>query len=79
MSEIFQEIVNNSEWYKNLQYKDAKNFIKDNINSASRSFVAIGYYLKYIRDNELYEEDGYQNVWEFAQNEEMQRMKGKVE
>lgn len=70
MSEELQEVIkNNPEWYKNLQYKDVKVFIKDNINSASRSFVAIGYYLKYVRDNQLFKEDGYQNIWEFAQNE----------
>lgn len=64
-----EDIINSSEWYKDVQYKDAKNFIKENINAASRSFVAIGYYLKYIRDKKLYEQDGYQNIWEFAQAE----------
>jgi len=59
----------NPEWYKNLQYKDVKVFIQDNINSASRSFVAIGYYLKYVRDNELFKRDDYQNIWEFAKGE----------
>lgn len=57
------------EWYVNLQLKDVKTFIRANINSASRSFVAIGYYLKYIRDHKLFTEDGYQNIWEFAQDE----------
>jgi len=66
---VSEEIVNCSEWYKDVQYKDAKNFIRENINAASRSFVAIGYYLKYIRDKKLYEQDGYQNIWEFAQAE----------
>lgn len=64
-----EEIINSFEWYKNVQYKDAKNFIRENMNAASRSFVAIGYYLKYIRDKKLYEQDGYQNIWEFAQAE----------
>lgn len=70
MSNELQELMkNNSEWYKDLLYRDVKVYIRDNINSASRSFVAIGYYLKYVRDNQLYIEDGYNTIWEFAQGE----------
>lgn len=64
-----QPVEKSLEWYVNLQLKDVKTFIRANINSASRSFVAIGYYLKYIRDHELFTEDGYQNIWEFAKDE----------
>lgn len=56
-------------WYENCSLDSIKNIIKDNINTASRSFVAIGYYLKNIRDRELYLQDGYQSIWEFAQAE----------
>ncbi|MDF2906814.1 MAG: hypothetical protein K0R34_2135 [Herbinix sp.] len=70
MSEELQELMdNNPEWYKDILLVDAKEFIRANINSASRSFVAIGYYLKYIRDNQMFTKDGYQNIWEFAQSE----------
>lgn len=57
------------EWYQNSSLESIKNIIKDNINTASRSFVAIGYYLKNVRDRELYLEDGYKSIWEFAQSE----------
>lgn len=56
-------------WYENCTLDSIKNIIKDNINTASRSFVAIGYYLKNVRDRKLYQQDGYQNIWEFAQDE----------
>lgn len=56
-------------WYESCSLESIKNIIKDNINTASRSFVAIGYYLKNVRDRELYLEDGYQSIWEFAQGE----------
>jgi hypothetical protein len=70
VSEELQEIIDsNPEWYKDLLYRDVKIFIRDNINSASRSFVAIGYYLKYVRDNQLFAEDGYQDIWDFAKGE----------
>lgn len=48
---------------------DIKDLIKDNINNAAKCFVSIGYYLKYVRDNELFKEDGYSGILEFAQME----------
>ena len=33
--------------------QDIKELIKENINNAAQCFVSIGYYLKYVRDNEL--------------------------
>ncbi len=70
MSDELQEVIDsNPEWYKELLYKEVKVFIKDNINNATRSFIAIGYYLKHIRDNAMYTEDGYENIWELAQSE----------
>ena len=57
------------EWYRNVSLEDAKAFIKANITSAARSFIAIGYYLKHIRDNELFREEGHATIWEFAQAE----------
>lgn len=63
------QIVPAVPWYKNVTYEDAKVFIKSNITSAARSFIAIGYYLKCVRETEMYTDDGYANVWEFAQGE----------
>ncbi len=56
-------------WYKSVSYEDAKIFIKSNITSAARSFIAIGYYLKLVRDKEMYREDGHETIWDFAQAE----------
>ena len=52
-----------------MSYDDAKIFIRTNIESAARSFIAIGYYLKLIRDGELYREEGHENIWDFAMAE----------
>ena len=59
----------NLKWYESVSLKDAKKFIRANLTNAARSFIAIGYYLKHIRDQELYREDGHESVWEFAQAE----------
>ncbi len=58
-----------AEWYKAVSLEDAKAFIRTNLTGAARSFIAIGYYLKHIRDRELYKEDGHATIWDFAQAE----------
>lgn len=57
------------EWYKNVGYEDSLDFIRDNFIKARKSFVEIGYYLKHIKEGELYKEGGYQNIWECAEGE----------
>lgn len=64
MSEM-QEIGN---WYEDVPYQECKSIIKERLTSMSRDFISVGYYLKYIRDKELYKEDGYASVWEFAES-----------
>ena len=54
------------EWYQNVSLEDAEVFIQSNLQSAVRSVIAIGFYLKHIRDNELYLEAGYKNINEYA-------------
>lgn len=59
----------NGEWYRDVGYVDSLDIIRDNFLSAGKSFVAIGYYLKHIREKELYKEGGYANIWECARAE----------
>lgn len=47
-------------------YRDSIDIIKDESVKIQKSFVKIGWYLKHIRDNEFYKEDGYDNIWECA-------------
>ena len=53
-------------WYHNVSLEDAEIYIKANLQSAVRSVIAVGYYLKCIRDGELYLAEGYQTIWEYA-------------
>lgn len=55
-------------WYEDVPYEEAKKIISANIRGMSQSFIAVGYYLKHIRDNALYKEDGYNTIWEFAED-----------
>ena len=64
-----RELAGKPEWYETVSFQDAKAIIRANLTSAARSFIAIGFYLKHIRDQELYREDGFETIWDFAQAE----------
>ncbi len=49
-----------------MGYNDSLEIIKDESVKIQKSFVKIGWYLKHIRDNELFKEDGYANIYECA-------------
>lgn len=53
---------------KLVNYDSAKSIIRRDLESMSRKFITIGYYLKLIRDNEMYRQDGFRDIWEFAQD-----------
>lgn len=49
-----------------LGYQDSIEIIKDESYRIQKSFVKIGWYLKHLRDNELYKEGNYSSIWECA-------------
>ena len=53
---------------KELTYIEIKEIIQENLAMIRCSFISVGYYLKYVRDHKLYLEDGYQSIWEFAED-----------
>lgn len=55
-----------SDWYLDATYSECKDIIKANLSNMSQSFIAIGFYLKRVRDKELFKTDGYKDIWEFA-------------
>lgn len=56
-----------SRWYENMTYQEAKGILQEKLDYMKKNFIAAGYYMKYIRDHELYREDGYESIWEFAE------------
>ena len=57
------------EWYNTVPYEEIKNIIRDRMSVMAREYVGIGFYLRRVRDNEMYLEDGYKDVHEFAMAE----------
>lgn len=59
-----------SKWYEmDMSLNDVKKLLSSNIKNMSRSFIAAGYYMKYIRDRELFRDGGYSSIWEFAEDQ----------
>lgn len=54
-------------WFeRDFTLEDAMELIRSNMVTAVRSYVAVGFYLKAIRDRKLFEEAGFQNFEEFV-------------
>lgn len=58
-----------AEWWSGTSYEDAKAIIRSNMDNVARNSVAIGYYLRSIRDREQYREGGYQSFEDFVRAE----------
>ena len=53
-------------YYLDVSLEEAENNIHACLRDAARNVIAVGHYLKVIRDKELYREAGYENVWDYA-------------
>lgn len=57
------------QWYeRDFTLEDAMGMIQGSMKSAVRNYVAVGFYLKAIRDRKLFEEAGYRNFEEFVRD-----------
>ncbi len=50
-------------------YLTYKKQLMQELNNMANGFIRTGYYLKKIRDAEAYQNDGYKNIYEFAERE----------
>lgn len=58
--------MSDKKWYMMLDYQETKNIIQEKLEDLRRTFIAVGYYLRLVKDTKGYEEDGYKDIWEFA-------------
>lgn len=56
-------------YYEMVDLEQADQSIKTCLLDAGRNVIAVGYYLKVIRDRELFRDAGYRNIWEYAWGE----------
>jgi len=63
------QIKETAAWWINTSYEDAKISIATSKATIEREYIAIGFYLRHIRDNAMYLEDGYQTVEDMAKEQ----------
>lgn len=56
-------------WMRSLTLREATIMIQSNMRQAARSIIAAGFYLKRVRDLELYRDDGLDSIWEYAEKQ----------
>lgn len=47
-------------------YEDSIEIIHEELHKTRKSFIKIGWYLKHIHDNNMYTQEGYANIYDFA-------------
>lgn len=57
------ELVQTPAYYLDVGLEQADQSIKACLLDAGRNVIAVGYYLKVIRDRELFRDAGYRNIW----------------
>lgn len=60
------EVVENR---NTITLEEADAGIRKGLKDAAQSVITVGYYLKVVRDNELYRSAGYETVWDYAWGE----------
>lgn len=72
MEEVTQGTIRDEtklkKWYQDVTLEEAERYIMADMKSAAKSVIAIGYYLKCIRDGKLYLDAGYESIWDYAQD-----------
>lgn len=53
-------------YYLDVNLEEAETNIHACLRDAARNVIAVGFYLKRIRDKELYLDAGYKNIWDYA-------------
>ncbi len=56
-------------YWETIDYAGANQIVKGNLLTGQKAAIAIGYYLKHIRENRLYLEGGYQSFGEYVKAE----------
>ena len=63
------EIEKKEEWYLNIDYREAKEIIRNKLQGMTQTFIGIGFYLRQIKESEGFRKDGYVSVYEFAEDQ----------
>ncbi len=54
--------------YENLTYKELNWRIEKTFRNMAENFIELGFWLKQVRKDEKFKEDGYKDIWEYAKD-----------
>lgn len=63
------EIEKKEEWYLNIDYREAKEIIRNKLQGMTQNFIGIGFYLRQIKETEGFRKDGYESIYEIAEDQ----------
>ena len=63
------EIEKKEEWYLNIDYREAKEIIRNKLQGMTQNFIGIGFYLRQIKETEGFQKDGYVSIYEMAEDQ----------
>lgn len=63
-----EEKTNVSNWYKDLSCDDTITLLDEKITNMRLDFIAAGFYMKRVRDEEYFKTLGYETIWDFAED-----------
>ena len=63
------EIEKKEEWYLNIDYREAKEIIRNKLQGMTQNFIGIGFYLRQIKETEGFQKDGYASIYEMAEDQ----------
>ena len=63
------EIEKMEEWYLNIDYREAKEIIRNKLQGMTQNFIGIGFYLRQIKETEGFQKDGYASIYEMAEDQ----------
>lgn len=67
--EIIKSVENNIDGlYENLTYKELNWRIEKTFRNMAENFIELGFWLKQVRKDEKFKEDGYKDIWEYAKD-----------
>ena len=69
MEEERKTALKPGEFSREYSYEGMKGIIRNNLENVARAFVTTGFYLRLIEERELYRQDGYHTLEEFAREE----------
>lgn len=69
MEELIERPADERPWWEDCNYASSNQIVQGNLRTGQRAAIALGYYLKHIRENKLFLDGGYHSFGEYVKTE----------